>query len=362
MARLVGTGTIMVTCAVFAALALLIVGSVPAQAPAQVATTTTSTSTFKPVPSVSMTSSSGIVGAVISVSGANYNTSDTSCALSSNPSTLLQAPACTVLRGSITASFTVAADAVAGSYIVRVTSSPSGDTAWASFTVLPAIPTTTMTTTAATSATTTTVTSTTPQSTATTTLKPPKCVIATATFGSEASPAVQFLRNFRDQLVLSTKAGSAFMDVFNAWYYSFSPSVASVIANNEALRAVTRVLLYPLLGALGISALTYSVFSSSPEFAIVVTGTVASSLIGLVYLIVPALVGIKTVAKRRRVRITSLAKSSVTSLVFTLALLTVGEFAGSFVLLAVASSALVLLCLTAVPVIVASAIIGPNRR
>ena len=90
---------------------------------------------------------------------------------------------------------------------------------------------------------------------------PPKCVIATATFGSEAAPAVQFLRNFRDNLVLKTSAGSAFMQVFNAWYYSFSPYVAQFIASNDPVRAPVRVLLYPLLGVLGVSAFTYSLFS-----------------------------------------------------------------------------------------------------
>jgi peptide/nickel transport system substrate-binding protein len=44
------------------------------------------------------------------------------------------------------------------------------------------------------------------------------CVIATATFGSELSPEVQFLRTFRDQKVMVTFAGSQFMVVFNASY------------------------------------------------------------------------------------------------------------------------------------------------
>ena len=152
------------------------------------------------------------------------------------------------------------------------------------------------------------------------------------------------------------------MEVFNAWYYSFSPSVASFIAANDPIRAPARVVLYPLLGVLGITTLTYSLFSSSPEFAVVISGLVASSLIGLVYLTLPALVGFNALARRRKVRITSIAKASLTLLAVALALLAVGELAGSFLLLAVASSTIVLVCLATVPSVAALAILRPSRE
>jgi hypothetical protein len=109
------------------------------------------------------------------------------------------------------------------------------------------------------------------------------CIIATATYGSELSPEVQFLRDFRDNTVLATFAGSNFMAVFNGFYYSFSPSVASSISDNEFLRGVMRVVLYPLIGALHISFVVFSIFSFNPELAVVVAGLVASALIALVY-------------------------------------------------------------------------------
>ena len=137
---------------------------------------------------------------------------------------------------------------------------------------------------------------------------------------------MQFLRGFRDHLVLSTTAGSAFMEVFNAWYYSFSPSVAGFIAANDPIRAPVRVFLYPLLGVLGTSAFVYSALSASPEFAVIVAGLVASSLIGLVYLTLPAIIGFRTLT-RRRIRITSIAKASLTVLAIALGLLVVGELA-----------------------------------
>ena len=207
-----------------------------------------------------------------------------------------------------------------------------------------------------------TVTTETTVSTATGVWAPPKCVIATATFGSEASPAVQFLRGFRDNLVLKTRAGSAFMEVFNAWYYSFSPSVAQFIANNDPIRAPIRVMLYPLLGVLGLSSLVYSLFSGAPEFGVVMAGLVASSLIGLVYLTVPALVGFSTLARRRKIRLTSITRVSLAVLAVALALLGAGELAGLLLLLAVASSAIVLICVIAVPTIAALAILRPNKK
>jgi len=150
------------------------------------------------------------------------------------------------------------------------------------------------------------------------------------------------------------------MDVFNAWYYSFSPSVAQLIAGNDALRAPVRVMLYPLLGVLGLSALTYSMLTWAPEFAIVTAGVVASSLIGLVYLTPLTLVGIRSLTKRRRVRANSVARGSLMLLSLALALLTAGEVAGSFLLLAVGSSAIVLICLVAAPTIACLAMMRPK--
>jgi len=113
------------------------------------------------------------------------------------------------------------------------------------------------------------------------------CLIATATFGSELAPQVQILRDFRDQQVLRTFAGSNFMYMFNSWYYSFSPAVARYEIDNPPARYTARVLLYPLIGILQISSLTYSKLAFQPEVAILAAGILASSLIGLVYLALP---------------------------------------------------------------------------
>ncbi len=111
----------------------------------------------------------------------------------------------------------------------------------------------------------------------------PQCVIATATYGSEISPEVQFLRDFRDQDIMNTMAGREFMTVFHSWYYSFSPNIASIISDSPRLQTVFKVILYPLIGILQLSAATYGVFNFNQEIAVVMAGFMASALIGVVY-------------------------------------------------------------------------------
>ena len=115
------------------------------------------------------------------------------------------------------------------------------------------------------------------------------CFIATATYGSELSPEVQLLRGFRDNTVLNTFAGSNFMTAFNAFYYSFSPSVASTIRENEPLRNVMKLALYPLIDIMQLTSNTFNLLSLNPELGIVVAGFVAGSLLAIVYLLPLAL-------------------------------------------------------------------------
>ena len=44
------------------------------------------------------------------------------------------------------------------------------------------------------------------------------CLIATAAYGSEMAPQVQFLREIRDNSVLQTQSGTSFMTAFNSFY------------------------------------------------------------------------------------------------------------------------------------------------
>ena len=76
------------------------------------------------------------------------------------------------------------------------------------------------------------------------------CLIATATFGSEMAPQVQFLREIRDNTVLQTESGTSFMTGFNQFYYSFSPIIADYERENPAFKEAVKITLTPLLTSL----------------------------------------------------------------------------------------------------------------
>jgi hypothetical protein len=115
------------------------------------------------------------------------------------------------------------------------------------------------------------------------------CLIATATFGSALTPQVQFLRLFRDHRVLTTFAGRQFLEVFNSFYYSFSPQVADSIRTTQGLRPVMIAVVSPLIGVLQVSEQAFMILSGSPELAIVLAGGVASTLLAAIYLVPGAL-------------------------------------------------------------------------
>jgi len=78
------------------------------------------------------------------------------------------------------------------------------------------------------------------------------CLIATAAFGSEMAPQVQFLREIRDNTVLQTQSGSTFMTGFNQFYYSFSPAVADYERENPAFKETVKIAITPMLTSLAI--------------------------------------------------------------------------------------------------------------
>ena len=89
------------------------------------------------------------------------------------------------------------------------------------------------------------------------------CLIATATFGSEMAPQVQFLREIRDNIVLQTESGTSFMTGFNQLYYSFSPVIADYERENPAFKEAVKITLTPLLTSL--TLLQYSDIDSESE-------------------------------------------------------------------------------------------------
>jgi titin len=78
------------------------------------------------------------------------------------------------------------------------------------------------------------------------------CLIATAAYGSEMAPQVQFLREIRDNKVMSTESGASFMTGFNQFYYSFSPIVADYERENPLFKEAVKIGLTPMLSSLSI--------------------------------------------------------------------------------------------------------------
>jgi hypothetical protein len=78
------------------------------------------------------------------------------------------------------------------------------------------------------------------------------CLIATATFGSEMSPQVQQLRELRDNTILKTNSGMAFMTTFNQFYYSFSPTIADFEREQPIFKEGMKIALTPMLSSLSI--------------------------------------------------------------------------------------------------------------
>jgi len=119
------------------------------------------------------------------------------------------------------------------------------------------------------------------------------CLIATAAFGSELSPQVQFLREIRDNTVLQTESGTIFMTGFNQFYYSFSPAIADYERENPTFKEAVKLTLTPLLTSL--TLLHYADIDSESEMLGYGIGVILLN-IGM-YFVAPAVL-IMTVRKR----------------------------------------------------------------
>ena len=112
------------------------------------------------------------------------------------------------------------------------------------------------------------------------------CLIATATYGSELAPQVQQLRELRDNTLLSTKSGTAFMTGFNQLYYSFSPTIADLQRENPLFNEIVKISITPMLATL--SVLNYADIDSEQEMLSYGIGVVFMN-VGM-YIVVPAAV------------------------------------------------------------------------
>ena len=78
------------------------------------------------------------------------------------------------------------------------------------------------------------------------------CLIATATYGSEMALEVQQLRELRDNTLLQTESGTAFMGMFNDVYYSFSPTIADMEREHPMFKEAVKLTITPMVSTLSL--------------------------------------------------------------------------------------------------------------
>src|SRR5690349_2359061 len=147
------------------------------------------------------------------------------------------------------------------------------------------------------------------------------CLIATAAFGSELAPQVQFLREYRDNTIMTTMAGSSFLNAFNTVYYSFSPTVADAERTHPLLQETVRAGISPLLGILQIAK--FSTIGDN-NLSVVLSGVMASSLIGATYLW-PAGLALKSIRETKKPNLKILLATISGVLLLTLISITTGN-------------------------------------
>lgn len=112
------------------------------------------------------------------------------------------------------------------------------------------------------------------------------CLIATAAFGSELAPQIQQLRHTRDNILLQTQSGTAFMTGFNQFYYIFSPTVADWERQNPSFKESIRIMITPLI--ISLSILNHLDIDSEAEMLAYGTGLILIN-IGM-YFVAPAFI------------------------------------------------------------------------
>ncbi len=115
------------------------------------------------------------------------------------------------------------------------------------------------------------------------------CLIATAAYGTELAPQVQFLREIRDNQLMNTQSGAAFMTGFNQLYYSFSPTIADMERENPLFQEAVRAFITPMISTLSIMTLA----DDGSESKVLGLGISVIMLNLSMYVAIPALVGFK---------------------------------------------------------------------
>jgi hypothetical protein len=117
------------------------------------------------------------------------------------------------------------------------------------------------------------------------------CLIATATYGSELAPQVQQLRELRDNQLLNTESGTAFMGTFNDIYYSFSPTIADIEREHPLFKEAVKLAITPMISTLSLME------NAESEFEVLSIGISIIALNLAMYLGAPiiAMIGIRKI-------------------------------------------------------------------
>ena len=99
------------------------------------------------------------------------------------------------------------------------------------------------------------------------------------------------LREIRDNQLMNTESGSAFMSTFNNVYYSFSPAIADMERENPMFKEDCKVGLTPMLSSLAIME------NANSESEVLGLGLSVIALNLGMYIAAPALIGIKVINK-----------------------------------------------------------------
>ena len=113
------------------------------------------------------------------------------------------------------------------------------------------------------------------------------CLIATAAYGSELAPQVQMLREIRDNQLMNTESGSAFMGTFNELYYTFSPYIADMERESPVFKEIVKAGLTPMLSTLAIME------NAETESEVLGLGLSVIALNLGMYIAAPALIAMK---------------------------------------------------------------------
>ena len=113
------------------------------------------------------------------------------------------------------------------------------------------------------------------------------CLIATAAYGSELAPQVQMLREIRDNQLMNTESGSAFMTSFNELYYTFSPTIADMERESPVFKEIVKAGLTPMLSTLAIME------NAETESEVLGLGLSVIALNLGMYIAAPALIAMK---------------------------------------------------------------------